>query len=65
MAGAILIGLSGVAYVQANPGGEIADAETMFMILVHALFQPVIASLLTAPAWAELREGFERFEAKL
>jgi len=54
MAGAIAVGLSGFAYVQANLGGEIADAETIFMILVDALFHPVIAGVLLAAILAAI-----------
>jgi sodium/proline symporter len=54
MAGAVLVGLAGFAYVQANLGGEIDDAETIFMILVNALFHPVIAGVLLAAILAAI-----------
>lgn len=46
MLGAILVGLSGIAYIQ--PGLESADTEKVFMLLVSALFHPVIAGILLA-----------------
>jgi len=54
MAGAIAVGLSGFAYVQANLGGQLADAETIFMILVNALFHPVVAGVLLAAILAAI-----------
>ncbi|HBG94095.1 MAG TPA: sodium:proline symporter, partial [Chromatiaceae bacterium] len=38
MAGAILVGLAGVVYVDNHLGGQLADAETIFIVLVNALF---------------------------
>jgi len=46
MTGAILVGLSGIAYIQ--PGLESGDTEKVFMLLVSALFHPVIAGILLA-----------------
>jgi sodium/proline symporter len=54
MAGAILVGLAGVAYVDNNLGGQLADAETIFMVLVNALFHPVIAGILLAAILAAI-----------
>lgn len=48
MAGAILVGLVGMLYVDAHMGGQLADSETIFMLLVNALFHPVIAGILLA-----------------
>ncbi|CZF80828.1 Sodium/proline symporter [Grimontia celer] len=48
MAGAILIGLVGILYVDQHLGGELADGETIFMYLVNAAFHPVIAGILLA-----------------
>jgi sodium/proline symporter len=54
MAGAILVGLAGVAYVDNHLGGQLADAETIFMVLVNALFHPVIAGILLAAILAAI-----------
>jgi sodium/proline symporter len=54
MGGAILVGLAGVAYVDANLGGQLADAETIFMVLVHALTHPVVAGILLAAILAAI-----------
>lgn len=48
MIGAILVGLSGIAFVDTHLGGELADSETIFMVLVHSLFHPVTAGVLLA-----------------
>lgn len=48
MAGAILVGLVGILYVDKTLGGELADSETIFMLLVNAMFHPVIAGILLA-----------------
>jgi sodium/proline symporter len=52
--GAVLVGLAGVAYVTNQLGGEISDAETIFMVLVEALFHPVIAGILLAAILAAI-----------
>ncbi|MGB5833583.1 MAG: sodium/proline symporter PutP [Thiohalocapsa sp.] len=54
MMGAILVGLAGVAYVDNNLGGELRDAETIFMVLVNALFHPLIAGMLLAAILAAI-----------
>jgi sodium/proline symporter len=54
MTGAILVGLAGVAYADNNLGGDIGDAETVFMVLVTALFHPVIAGILLAAILAAI-----------
>jgi sodium/proline symporter len=54
MAGAVLVGLAGAAWIQTNAGGELADAETIFMVLVDALFHPVIAGVLLAAILAAI-----------
>ncbi|NBC48283.1 MAG: sodium:proline symporter, partial [Gammaproteobacteria bacterium] len=54
LVGAVLVGLAGVAYVGNNLGGEIKDAETIFMVLVEALFHPVIAGILLAAILAAI-----------
>lgn len=54
LGGAVLVGLSGLAYVDGHMGGELADAETIFMVLVQALFHPVIAGVLLAAILAAI-----------
>lgn len=46
--GALFVGFAGLMYVNANMGGQIEDAETIFMVLVNALFHPIIAGVLLA-----------------
>ncbi len=52
--GAMMVGLAGAAYVDTNLGGQLADAETIFMVLVNALFHPVIAGILLAAILAAI-----------
>jgi len=47
MAGAMLVGLVGLVYVN-NSGVSIDDGEKIFMLLVNSLFHPVIAGILLA-----------------
>ncbi|MBK5968977.1 MULTISPECIES: sodium/proline symporter PutP [Thiorhodovibrio] len=54
LAGAVLVGLAGLAWVDNNLGGELADAETIFMVLVEALFHPAIAGVLLAAILAAI-----------
>ncbi|GAA3540481.1 sodium/proline symporter PutP [Zobellella aerophila] len=54
MAGALMVGLVGLLYVQNNIGEELADAETIFMVLVNAVFHPVIAGILLAAILAAI-----------
>lgn len=54
MAGAVMVGLVGLLYVQNNLGGELADAETIFMVLVNAVFHPVVAGILLAAILAAI-----------
>ncbi|MFO6423559.1 sodium/proline symporter PutP [Motilimonas sp. KMU-193] len=53
MAGAILVGLVGLVYVT-NGSVELADGEKIFMILVNAMFHPVIAGILLAAILAAI-----------
>jgi len=46
MFGAILVGMAGIAYIQPSLGS--ADSEKVFMLLVAALFHPVVAGVLLA-----------------
>ncbi|MBK1648977.1 sodium/proline symporter PutP [Rhabdochromatium marinum] len=54
LGGAILVGLAGLAWVDGHLGGELADAETIFMVLVETLFHPVIAGILLAAILAAI-----------
>ncbi|MEF1290326.1 sodium/proline symporter PutP [Vibrio sp. M260118] len=47
MIGAMLVGLVGLVYVT-NTGVSVDDGEKIFMLLVNALFHPVIAGILLA-----------------
>ncbi|NVC62643.1 sodium/proline symporter PutP [Vibrio sp. 05-20-BW147] len=48
MAGAILVGLVGLVWVNGHPGTELGDGEKIFMLLVNSVFHPVIAGILLA-----------------
>ncbi|WP_295892240.1 sodium/proline symporter PutP [uncultured Vibrio sp.] len=54
MIGALLVGLVGLVYVTNSPAGELADGETIFMLLVNAIFHPVIAGMLLAAILAAI-----------
>ncbi|NBB84390.1 MAG: sodium/proline symporter PutP, partial [Alphaproteobacteria bacterium] len=54
LAGAVLVGLAGLVYADTNLGGALDDAETIFMVLVEALFHPVIAGVLLAAILAAI-----------
>jgi sodium/proline symporter len=54
MAGATLVGLSGIVFVDTHLGGELADSETVFMVLVDALFHPLVAGVLLAAILAAI-----------
>jgi sodium/proline symporter len=54
MAGATGVGLAGIVFVEQNLGGSLADSETIFMLLVNALFHPVIAGILLAAILAAI-----------
>ena len=54
MVGALLIGFVGISYVDANLGGQLDDAEKIFMILVNAIFHPVVAGILLAAILAAI-----------
>ena len=53
MAGAILVGLAGLTYLN-DQGSALADGETIFMVLVNAIFHPVIAGILLAAILAAI-----------
>lgn len=54
MAGAILVGLVGILYVDNQLAGELADGERIFMLLVNSIFHPVIAGILLAAILAAI-----------
>jgi sodium/proline symporter len=54
MCGSLLVGLVGLIYVNTQLGGELADGEKIFMLLVNAIFHPVIAGILLAAILAAI-----------
>lgn len=54
MLGAILIGLVGITFVDNNLAGTLDDPEKIFMILVNAVFHPVVAGILLAAILAAI-----------
>lgn len=52
--GAFLVGLAGMVYMDANPSIAIEDPEQIFMLLVHHLFNPVVAGILLAAILAAI-----------
>ena len=54
MAGAILVGLTGILYVDNQLVGGLADSERIFMLLVNSMFHPVIAGILLAAILAAI-----------
>ncbi|PMH43282.1 sodium/proline symporter [Vibrio sp. 10N.286.49.B3] len=54
MAGAMLVGLVGLVYVTNSDMGTLADGEKIFMLLVNAIFHPVIAGILLAAILAAI-----------
>ncbi|MBL4829789.1 MAG: sodium/proline symporter PutP [Aliivibrio sp.] len=54
MAGAVLVGLTGLLYVNSELAGELADGEKIFMLLVNSIFHPVIAGILLAAILAAI-----------
>ena len=53
MAGAILVGLVGLIYMNTQ-GQSLGDGETIFMVLVNAMFHPVVAGILLAAILAAI-----------
>ncbi|QUM83526.1 MULTISPECIES: sodium/proline symporter PutP [unclassified Moritella] len=53
MFGAMLVGLVGLVYTNTN-NITIADAETIFMLLVNSIFHPVVAGILLAAILAAI-----------
>ncbi|MEJ2763611.1 sodium/proline symporter PutP [Photobacterium sp. MCCC 1A19761] len=54
MAGAILVGLVGILYVDNQLAGSLDDGERIFMLLVNAMFHPVVAGILLAAILAAI-----------
>lgn len=54
MVGALLVGLVGMIYVGNHPSLEVLDGEKIFMVLVSAMFHPVIAGILLAAILAAI-----------
>ncbi|WP_047042428.1 sodium/proline symporter PutP [Vibrio mexicanus] len=54
MVGAMLVGLVGLVYVTNTPGMDVSDGEKIFMLLVDAMFHPVIAGILLAAILAAI-----------
>ncbi len=54
MVGAILVGLAGIVYVDSQLGGNLGDGEKIFMLLVNAMFHPVVAGILLAAILAAI-----------
>ncbi|RJX69739.1 sodium/proline symporter PutP [Vibrio sinensis] len=54
MAGAMMVGLVGLIYVTNSHIGSIDDGEKIFMLLVNAMFHPVVAGILLAAILAAI-----------
>ncbi|MBY5946741.1 sodium/proline symporter PutP [Photobacterium rosenbergii] len=54
MAGAILVGLVGILFVDNQLAGNLDDGERIFMLLVNSMFHPVIAGILLAAILAAI-----------
>lgn len=54
MCGALLVGLVGLTYVNSHPTLALEDGEKIFMILVNAIFHPVVAGILLAAILAAI-----------
>ncbi|UJF16856.1 sodium/proline symporter PutP [Vibrio sp. SS-MA-C1-2] len=54
MVGAVFVGLAGILYVDTNMAGGLEDSETIFMLLVNAVFHPVVAGILLAAILAAI-----------
>ncbi|MCK5880336.1 MAG: sodium/solute symporter, partial [Sinobacterium sp.] len=54
MVGALFVGFAGMIYVENNMSNGLADAETIFMVLVNSLFHPLIAGILLAAILAAI-----------
>lgn len=54
MIGAFMAGLAGMIYVNRTLGTSLEDPETIFMVLINALFHPAIAGILLAAILAAI-----------
>lgn len=54
MVGAVLVGLTGIIFVDGQLGGQLADSEKIFMLLVNAIFHPLVAGILLAAILAAI-----------
>ncbi|PID55145.1 MAG: sodium/proline symporter PutP [Gammaproteobacteria bacterium] len=54
MTGAVLVGLAGLVYTSGQASIVVEDSEKIFMILVGALFHPVVAGILLAAILAAI-----------
>lgn len=54
MLGALLVGFVGFAYVNMHPSITVEDSEKIFMLLVNAVFHPVVAGILLAAILAAI-----------
>ncbi|MDW6004967.1 sodium/proline symporter PutP [Vibrio mangrovi] len=54
MFGAIMVGLVGLVYTTNHPTLTLADGEKVFMLLVNAVFHPVMAGILLAAILAAI-----------
>ncbi|WP_194435840.1 sodium/proline symporter PutP [Vibrio fluminensis] len=54
MAGAMMVGLVGLIYVQSTGSLSLDDGEKIFMLLVNSMFHPVIAGILLAAILAAI-----------
>ncbi len=54
MAGALLVGLVGLVYVTNTGSLSLDDGEKIFMLLVNAMFHPVVAGILLAAILAAI-----------
>lgn len=54
MIGSVCVGLAGILYVLSTQGSPLADKETVFMVLVNTLFNPIVAGILLAAVLAAI-----------
>lgn len=54
MIGAVLVGLAGLVFVTGDTAVMVEDSEKIFMVLVGALFHPVVAGILLAAILAAI-----------
>ncbi len=54
MGGALLVGFAGLIYVNSGVAVQVLDGEKIFMVLVNALFHPLVAGILLAAILASI-----------